>query len=184
MKIAIIAAWIIATAALAGPQAVWKDGTTRTYWPSRIAWPDGRETLGANASQCAEAGVARHETKQEQDKREQAAAAAAQAEAEAQATMPQMSVTGYAAPNEAGHWVKFVPVGTNAVTEMLGIQISHSPPDPETAALLEADGLAAYSARKAAKKAKRDSARGKAGKANSVPALREAFAELLDSLED
>ena len=81
MKIAIIAAWIIATAALAGPQAVWKDGTTRTYWPSRIAWPDGRETLGANASQCAEAGVARHETKQEQDKREQAAAAAAKAQA-------------------------------------------------------------------------------------------------------
>ena len=122
-------------------------------------------------------------TQEEMDARA-AAEAAAQAEAEAQATMPQMSVTGYAAPNEAGHWVKFVPAGTNVVTEMLGIQISHSPPDPETAALLEADGLAAYSARKAAKKAKRDSARGKAGKANSVPALREAFAELLDSLED
>ena len=113
-----------------------------------------------------------------------AAEAAAQAEAEAQATLPQMSATGYAAPNEAGHWVKFVPAGTNAVTEMLGIQISHSPPDPETAALLEAEGIAAHEAKKAAKKAKRDSARGKANKANSVPAMREAFAELLDSLED
>lgn len=89
MKIAIIiAAWIVAATAWAVPQAVWKDGTTRPYWPTTIAWPDGRETIGANAAQCEAAGVARPETKQEQAAREKAsadAAKAAQAAAEAEA---------------------------------------------------------------------------------------------------
>ena len=83
----VIAAWIVATVAWAGPQAVWKDGTTRTYWPSRIAWPDGRETIGANTAQCEAAGVARPETKQEQaarEKRDDDAAKSAQAAADAE----------------------------------------------------------------------------------------------------
>lgn len=81
---ALIAALFAATVAWAGPQAVWKDGTTRTYWPSRIAWPDGTETTGANVEQCIAAGVARWETETEWTERE-AAVAAANAEAEAQA---------------------------------------------------------------------------------------------------
>ena len=80
----IIAAWIVAATALAGPQAVWKDGTVRAYWPASIAWPDGTETTGANAEQCIAAGVARWETEAETAARE-AAVAAANAEAEAQA---------------------------------------------------------------------------------------------------
>ena len=88
MRTAIVAALFAATAALAAPQAVWKDGTTRTYWPSRIAWPDGRETIGANTAQVEAAGEARPETKQEQtsrEKREADAAKAAQIAADAEA---------------------------------------------------------------------------------------------------
>ena len=88
MRIAIIAALFAATAALAAPQAVWKDGTTRTYWPSRIAWPDGRETIGANVAQVEASGEARPETKQEQAAREKSesdSAKAAQAAADAEA---------------------------------------------------------------------------------------------------
>lgn len=88
----IIAAWIVAATALAGPQAVWKDGTVRTYWPSAIAWPDGRETLGANAAQCEAAGVARPETKQEQADREKASADAAKA-AQAAADAAQAAIS-------------------------------------------------------------------------------------------
>lgn len=122
-------------------------------------------------------------TQEEMDARA-AEQAQAEADAAAQATLPQTFPTGIAVTNAAGHWVKFIPDGTNVVAQTLAIQVSQSPLDPEVAAQMEAEAIAAHGAKKAAKKAKRDSARGKAGKANGVPALREAFAELLDSLED
>ena len=88
MKTLALIVALIATAAWAGPRVVWQDGSVRSYWPSRIAWPDGRETIGANTAQVEASGEARPETKQEQaerEKREANAAKAAQAAADAEA---------------------------------------------------------------------------------------------------
>ena len=100
-----------------------------------------------------------------------AADAAAQAAAEAQAALPQTFPTGIATTNAAGHWVRFVPDGTNLVTETLAIQISHSPPDPVVAAQMEKDALAAHAAKKAAAKTAK-------GKGKGLPALAERVAAL------
>ena len=109
MRIAIIAVWIVsATSALAAPQAVWNDGTTRSYWPSIIAWPDGRVTVGANVEQCIEAGLARLETEAEWTAREAAEAQAAQEAAE-QAAL-------YVDPQPA----VFVPRVSGTLTNVVG----------------------------------------------------------------
>ena len=95
----------------------------------------------------------------------------AEAEAAAQATLPMMNASGFAATNAAGHWVKFIADGTNAIAETLAIQISHSPPDPVTAAQMEADAIAAHAAKKAAAKTAK-------GKGKGLPALAERVAAL------
>lgn len=107
-----------------------------------------------------------------------------QAAAEAAATLPATFTHGIAVTNSAGHWVKFVPDGTNAVSETLAIQISHSPPDPQTAAQMEADAIEAHEAKKAANRAKIGEAKAKAAAANSVPALRAAVAKIIEALEN
>lgn len=108
-----------------------------------------------------------------QEERDAAAAARAEAEAQAaaQASLPMMNGPGFAATNSAGHWVRFVPDGTNLVTETLAIQISHSPPDPVVAAQMEKDALAARAKLKAAAKTAK-------GKGNGLPALAERVAAL------
>ena len=105
---AIIAALFAATAAWAGPQAVWKDGSVRPYWPSRIIWPNGQDTSGANVEQCLAAGVARWETEAEWTAREAAEAQAAQ-EAAAQAAL-------YVDPQPA----VFVPRISGTITNVVG----------------------------------------------------------------
>ncbi len=111
-----------------------------------------------------------------------AAEAVAQAEAEeqqaAQASLPFMNASGFAAINAAGHWVKFVPADTNEVTEAIAVQISHSPPDPKTAKLMEDEFKAKRAAeRYAAKAALEDTA--KNGKVNDRLAAIEAALKTL-----
>lgn len=107
-----------------------------------------------------------------------------QAAAEAAATLPATFTHGIAVTNSAGHWVKFVPDGTNVVAETIAIQISNSPLDPETAVQLEANARAAHEAKKAANRAKIGEAKAKAAAANSVPALRAAVAKIIEALEN
>ena len=84
-----------------------------------------------------------------------AADAAAQAEAEAQATLPATFPTGVAVTNDAGHWVEFLPDGTNVVCETIAIQISASPLDPATRNAMRQSAIASRESKKqAAKNAK------------------------------
>lgn len=72
------------------------------------------------------------------------------AEAEAQAKLPQTFPTGIAVTNAAGHWVEFVPDGTNVVAQTLAIQVSQSPLTPEQREAMKAAALADREAKKAA----------------------------------
>ena len=99
------------------------------------------------------------------------AAANAQAEAEAQAKLPQTFPTGIAVTNAAGHWVEFVPDGTNVVAQTLAIQVSQSPLTPEQREAMKAAALAEREAKRAKAKAAK-------AKGNGVPALAERVAAL------
>lgn len=157
--------------------------------PAEICLANGWEAFeyGGNPHDAVldyEAEVAvRDMTQAELDARE-AQRQADQAAAEAAATLPAPFPTGIAVTNSAGHWVKFVPDGTNVVAETLAIQISHSPLDPETAAQMEADAIAAHEAKKAANKSALATVKSEAAAANSVPALRAAVAKIIETLEN
>ena len=96
---------------------------------------------------------------------------AAQAAAEAAATLPAQFPTGIATTNAAGHWVEFVPDGTNVVAQTLAIQVSQSPLTQEQREAMKAAALAD----RAAKRAKAKAAKAKGG---GVPALAERIAAL------
>ena len=84
-----------------------------------------------------------------------AADAAEQAEAEAQAMLPSQFPTGVAITNSEGHWVEFIPDGTNKVANTLAVQISNSPLTKEERESMRDAALAEYNAKKeVAKKAK------------------------------
>lgn len=72
-----------------------------------------------------------------------------QAAAEAAATLPATFPTGIAVTNSAGHWVEFIPDGTNVVCETLAIQISHSPLTPEQRNQMRQDAVATREAKRA-----------------------------------
>ena len=76
--------------------------------------------------------------------------AAEQAAAEAAATLPAQFPTGIATTNAAGHWVEFVPDGTNVIAQTLAIQVSQSPLTQEPRAEMKAAALADREAKKAA----------------------------------
>ena len=80
----------------------------------------------------------------------EAARAAEQAAAEAAASLPAQFPTGIATTNAAGHWVEFVPDGTNVVAQTLAIQVSNSPLTPEQREAMKAAALADREAKKAA----------------------------------
>lgn len=86
-----------------------------------------------------------------------AAEAVAQAEAEeqqaAQASLPATFPTGISVTNEAGHWVEFIPDGTNVVAQTLAIQVSQSPLTPEQRNQMRQDAVAARSAKRSEAKA-------------------------------
>jgi hypothetical protein len=176
----IIALLLLAATADAAPWI--KDGLWFDRIPNPLPMGNGFAKFDPSEADFIATG-ARLPTQEEIDAR-----SAAQAEAEEQqaaaATLPLMNASGFAATNEAGHWVKFVPDGTNAVSETLAIQISHSPPDPQTAAQMEADAIEAHEAKKAANRAKIGEAKAKAAAANSVPALRAAVAKIIEALEE
>ena len=75
------------------------------------------------------------------------------AEAEAQAKLPQTFPTGIAVTNSAGHWVEFVPDGTNVVAQTLAIQVSRSPLTPAQHDAMLAAALADREAKRAEAKA-------------------------------
>ena len=178
MRIAIIAVWIVsATSALAAPQAVWKDGTTRSYWPSIIAWPDGRVTVGANVAQCIAAGAARWETEAEWTAREAAEAQAAQEAAE-QAAL-------YVDPQPA----VFVPRVSGTITNVVGESQVFVDDTGEVFAVDETGSpehtLAQKAAQDSARRGKVAAAKTAKGKGNGLNALaaRVAALEALNGIE-
>lgn len=82
------------------------------------------------------------------------------------ATLPATFETGIAVTNSAGHWVQFVPDGTNVFAETLAIQVSQSPLTPAQHDAMLAAALAARKAARAAAKAAVEDA-GKNGKVNA-----------------
>ena len=100
-----------------------------------------------------------------------AADAAAQAQAEAQATLPATFSNGIAVTNAQGHWVEFIPDGTNVLAQTLAIQISHSPIDPATRAAMKAAALSNRAEKVSVAKAAK-------AKGNGVPALAERVAAM------
>lgn len=162
------AACACACAEIAGP-----DGARLAGWPTRLEVPGGVVTPVSRAT-AETAGY--HEPTPEELAAWAEVDAAAAAEAEAQATLPTTFPTGIAVTNAAGHWVEFIPDGTNVVAETLAIQISESPLDPETRNRLRAAAMAERATKKeAAKTAK--------AKGNGVHALAERIAALEDLLE-
>lgn len=80
---------------------------------------------------------------------EEAALEEQRAAAEAAATLPATFPTGIAVTNSAGHWVEFIPDGTNVVCETLAIQISQSPLTPEQRNQMRQDAVSAREAKRA-----------------------------------
>lgn len=153
-KLAAAAILILSTLAAVAQHVVYEDGTVRPTWPRYLYNEDGTvATVRPTAEQCIAAGVARWETPAEQADREAAEAAAqaqAEAEAAAQATLPATFPTGIAVTNSAGHWVEFVPDGTNVVAQTLAIQVSQSPLTTEQREAMKAAAMAEREAKKAA----------------------------------
>lgn len=128
-----------------GPNGEWA-----VNYPTELK-TNGQVTYNATPAMCAAAGW-RYATQAEIDAKA-SAEAAAQAEAEAQATLPQVFPTGIAVTNSAGHWVEFVPDGTNVVARTLAIQISQSPLTPEQREAMKAAAMAEREAKLAEAKA-------------------------------
>jgi len=168
---------ILALAATAAnAQYVDRIGNYLTSPPSPYAAADGRLIFNPSWSHILADG-GREATAQETADWQAAQAAAAQAaanaqaEAEAQAKLPQTFPTGIAVTNAAGHWVEFVPDGTNVVAQTLAIQVSQSPLTPEQREAMKAAALAEREAKRAKAKAAK-------AKGNGVPALAERVAAL------
>ena len=168
---------ILALAAtVANAQYVDRLGNYLTAPPSPYAAADGRLIFNPSWSHILADG-GREATAQETADWQAAQAAAAQAaanaqaEAEAQAKLPQTFPTGIAVTNAAGHWVEFVPDGTNVVAQTLAIQVSQSPLTPEQREAMKAAALAEREAKRAKAKAAK-------AKGNGVPALAERVAAL------
>jgi len=136
---------------------VWVRDSDPFAYESRVARLNGAESItDETGTYCLYEGVKYYDV---------------DAEAEAQATLPATFPTGIAVTNSAGHWVEFVPDGTNVVAQTLAIQVSHSPMTPEQREAMKAAALAEREAKRAKAKAAK-------AKGNGVPALAERVAAL------
>lgn len=115
---------------------VWVRDSDPFAYESRVARLNGAESItDETGTYCLYEGVKYYDV---------------DAEAEAQAKLPQTFPTGIAVTNSAGHWVEFVPDGTNVVAQTLAIQVSHSPMTPEQREAMKAAAMAEREAKKAA----------------------------------
>ena len=115
---------------------VWVRDSDPFAYESRVARLNGAESItDETGTYCLYEGVKYYDV---------------DAEAEAQAKLPQTFPTGIAVTNAAGHWVEFVPDGTNVVAQTLAIQVSQSPLTPEQREAMKAAALAEREAKKAA----------------------------------
>jgi len=136
---------------------VWVRDSDPFAYESRVARLNGAESItDETGTYCLYEGVKYYDV---------------DAEAEAQAKLPQTFPTGIAVTNAAGHWVEFVPDGTNVVAQTLAIQVSQSPLTPEQREAMKAAALAEREAKRAKAKAAK-------AKGNGVPALAERVAAL------
>jgi len=152
-----ITATLILIATVANAQWLINDntGNRRNGWNLRRVELPTKVVFNPDVATCRSAGWREMTAGEIADM--EAANAAAASNATAQASLPATFDTGVAVMNEAGHWVEFVPDGTNVVAETLAIQISNSPLDPETRKQLKADAIAARETkRNAAKDAKKN----------------------------
>ena len=145
----IIALLLLAATADAAPWI--KDGLWFDRIPNPLPMGNGFAKFDPSEADFIATG-ARLPTQEEIDARE-AQRQADQAAAEAAATLPATFPTGIAVTNEAGHWVEFIPDGTNVVCETLAIQISHSPLTPEQRNQMRQDAVATREAKRAEAKA-------------------------------
>jgi len=114
---------------------VWVRDSDPFAYESRVARLNGAESItDETGTYCLYEGVKYYDV---------------DAEAEAQAKLPQTFPTGIAVTNSAGHWVEFVPDGTNVVAQTLAIQVSQSPLTPEQREAMKAAALAERSAKRA-----------------------------------
>ena len=114
---------------------VWVRDSDPFAYESRVARLNGAESItDETGTYCLYEGVKYYDV---------------DAEAEAQAKLPQTFPTGIAVTNSAGHWVEFVPDGTNVVAQTLAIQVSHSPMTPEQREAMKAAALADRAAKRA-----------------------------------
>ena len=122
---------------------VWVRDSDPFAYESRVARLNGAESItDETGTYCLYEGVKYYDV---------------DAEAEAQAKLPQTFPTGIAVTNAAGHWVEFVPDGTNVVAQTLAIQVSQSPLTPEQREAMKAAALANRSAKRAEAKAAKQS---------------------------
>ena len=136
---------------------VWVRDSDPFAYESRVARLNGAESItDETGTYCLYEGVKYYDV---------------DAEAEAQAKLPQTFPTGIAVTNAAGHWVEFVPDGTNVVAQTLAIQVSQSPLTPEQREAMKDAALAEREAKRAKAKAAK-------AKGNGVPALAERVAAL------
>lgn len=139
----LIAALVFASAITACAQFVGPNGEWSASWPTQIG-----TTYNPTPAMCEAAGWREATAQEIADKAAADQAAAEQAALDA--TLPATFATGIAVTNEAGHWVEFVPDGTNVVAQTLAIQVSQSPLTPEQREAMKAAALAEREARKAA----------------------------------
>ena len=114
---------------------VWVRDSDPFAYESRVARLNGAESIAdETGTYCLYEGVKYYDV---------------DAEAEAQAKLPQTFPTGIAVTNSAGHWVEFVPDGTNVVAQTLAIHVSHSPLTPQQREAMKAAALADRAAKRA-----------------------------------
>lgn len=114
---------------------VWVRDSDPFAYESRVARLNGAESItDETGTYCLYEGVKYYDV---------------DAEAEAQAKLPQTFPTGIATTNAAGHWVEFVPDGTNVVAQTLAIHVSHSPLTPDQRDAMLAAALADRAAKRA-----------------------------------
>lgn len=132
---------VSASAQFVGPNGEWS-----ANWPVQIG-----TTYNPTPAMCEAAGWREATAQEIADKAAADQAAAEQAALDA--TLPATFATGIAVTNEAGHWVEFVPDGTNVVAQTLAIQVSQSPLTPEQREAMKAAALADRAAKLAEAKA-------------------------------
>lgn len=182
MKIAgmkIVAILLLALPACAADWAVYPDGRHSPVWPATINWPDGRETCGATPEQATAAGLARPETSEERIARE-----TADAEREAAAAAERAALAGPAPET-------FIPildgsgelVGTARLVAQAGTMAVYALTNSASPQKVWAIQKTEFTKRATVSSAKLASAKSKGAAANSVPALREALADLIAAVE-